>query len=298
MQTIREQIIKHRANHGDAQRLFHGRGHCFQGYDDLVIDFYPPVVMVILYRRRDDLWLNDLCRLLKEELPDCQAIYLQERYLMGAPGRILDGTLPETLDTQEAGLLYRLRLGDAQNIGFFPDMAVGRRVIRERAQGKKVLNLFSYTCSFSVSALAGGAAQVVNLDMNRGALELGRLNHQINNIDLRKASFLAQELFRSIGKLRKLGPFDLVICDPPATQGKSFTAEKHWAKLVHKMPGLLAKGGEVFACLNAPNLPAAFLDQLFIEDAGFSLVEHFTPGDAFPEATSVGGLYMGLYRLD
>jgi 23S rRNA (cytosine1962-C5)-methyltransferase len=295
MQTVRRQIVRQRPVTGESRRLFHGRGRCFAGYDDLVIDYFAPVVMVMLYRRRAEAWLQELCRVLAEELPGQRAIYLQERFLPGAPGRLLAGTLPETVDAHEAGLRYRLRLGDAQNIGFFPDMAVGRRVIRDRAAGKKVLNLFAYTCSFSVAALSGGAVRVVNLDMNRGALELGRLNHQLNDLDLRKVGFLPQELFRSFGKLRKLGPFDLIICDPPATQGKSFTAERHWPKLLRKLPELLAPGGEVFACLNAPHLPPAFLDEQFA-GAGFAPNGSFTPGAGFPEAAPEKGVFMGLYR--
>lgn len=299
MEIIRKQIVQHRPQNGESRRLFHGRGHCFDGYDDLVIDYFFPVVVVILYRNRNESWLQSLCRILEGELPGLQAIYLQERFRSGTPGRLLTGALPETIDAEEAGLRYRLRLGDAQNIGFFPDMAVGRQVIRERAEGKAVLNLFAYTCSFSVAALAGGATRVVNLDMNRGALELGRTNHQINDIDLRKVSFLPQELFRSVGKLRRLGPFDLIICDPPATQGKSFTAERHWPKLVRKLTELLVPGGEVFACLNAPHLPPSFLDDLFVgSDLGFSLVGSFTPGEDFPEAAPERGVFMGLYCFE
>lgn len=299
MHSVRKQIIQNRPQNIECRRLFHGRGHCFDGYDDLVIDYYPPVVMVILYRNRDESWLQELCGILATELPDAQAVYLQERFLSGAPGRLLRGRLPETLDAIESGLRYRLRLGDAQNVGFFPDMAIGRQVVRDKSAEKTVLNLFSYTCSFSVAALAGGAAKVVNLDMNRGALELGRTNHLINGIDLRKASFLPQELFRSIGKLRRLGPFDLIICDPPATQGKSFTAERHWPKLVRKLPELLTSGGEVFACLNAPHLPARFVDDLFIDsDLGFALVNSYSPGEQFPETSPERGVYMGLYRLN
>ncbi|HKJ05427.1 MAG TPA: class I SAM-dependent methyltransferase [Geopsychrobacteraceae bacterium] len=299
MQVVQEQIALHCPENGESRRLFHGRGHCFEGYDDLVIDYFHPVIMVILYRQRAEDWLQGLCRLLENELPGHQAIYLQERFRAGSPGRLLSGSLPGFVDAEEAGLRFRLRLGDAQNIGFFPDMAVGRRIVRERAGGKAVLNLFSYTCSFSVAALAGGATQVVNLDMNRGALELGRLNHQLNDLDLRKASFLPQELFRSFGKLRKLGPFDLIICDPPATQGKSFTAERHWQKLVRKLPELLKEGGEVFACLNAPHLPSSFLDDLFcVVNSGFSHINSFTPGGDFPEAVPDRGVFMSLYRFD
>jgi 23S rRNA (cytosine1962-C5)-methyltransferase len=299
MQILHDEIVQHLTHSGEARRLFHGRGQCFAGYDDLVIDYFPPVIMVILYRQRPQAWLDDLTQLLVTILPnEPRAILLQERFLTNGPSRLLQGTLPETTDAIETGLRYRLRLGEAQNIGFFPDMAVGRKLVRERAAGKRVLNLFAYSCSFSVAALAGGATQVVNLDMNRGALELGKLNHHINNIDLRQASFLPMEFFRSVSKLRKIGPFDLVICDPPASQGKSFTAEQHWPRLIRKLPGLVNPGAEVLACLNAPDLGPDYLNELFethipaAEEVGL-----FTPGEDFPEAHREQGVTLHLYHL-
>jgi len=299
MQIIRNEITKHLPSSGEARRLFHGRGRCFTGYDDLVIDFFPPVVMVILYRQRPQAWLDELAQTLITTLPDqLEAILLQERFLTNSPSRLLQGTLPEELVALEAGLSFRLRLGEAQNAGFFPDMAIGRQLVRERAKGKRILNLFAYSCSFSVAALAGGAAQVVNLDMNRGALELGKLNHRINNIDLRQASFLPLEFFRSLSKLRKLGPFDLVICDPPASQGRSFTAERHWPKLIRSLPGLVSSGGEILACLNTPDLGPDYLDGLFAEYIpAAEKLGLFTPGQDFPEAQQECGVNLHLYRL-
>ncbi len=304
MQIIHDEIIRHLPRSGEARRLFHGRGQCFAGYDDLLIDYYPPVVMVILYRQRPQVWLDELTQLLGTVLSETMlhdgplAILLQERFLTNSPSRLLQGTLPEATDAMEAGLLYRLRLGEAQNIGFFPDMAVGRRLVGERAADKRILNLFAYSCSFSVAALVGGATQVVNLDMNRGALKLGKLNHRINHIDLRQASFLALELFRSLSKLRKLGPFDLVICDPPASQGKSFTAERHWPKLIRSLPSLVNPGGEVLTCLNAPNLGPDFLDGLFTTHIpAAEKIGLFTPGDDFPEANVASSVSLHLYRL-
>jgi 23S rRNA (cytosine1962-C5)-methyltransferase len=299
MQIIHDEIIKHLPHADESRRLFHGRGQCFAGYDDLVIDYFPPVVMVILYRQRPQTWLDELVQLLIATLPNRpQAILLQERFLANGPSRLLQGTLPEHIEAREAGLSFRLRLGEAQNIGFFPDMAAGRKLVRERAKDKRVLNLFAYSCSFSVAALAGGATQVVNLDMNRGALELGKLNHRLNGIDLRQASFLPLEFFRSLSKLRKIGPFDLVICDPPASQGKSFTAEQHWPKLVRTLPKLVSSGGEILACLNAPNLGPDYLDDLFAETIPEAEnLGLLTPGEDFPEANLACGVILHLYRL-
>lgn len=300
MQTIHNEIIRHLPRATETRRLFHGRGGCFAGYDDLVIDYFPPVVMVILYRPRPSAWLGELVRLLEATLPESpEAILLQERFLHNGPSRLLQGALPDPLEARENGLAFRLRLGEAQNVGFFPDMAVGRQWVRDSAHGKRILNLFAYSCSFSVAALAGGAAQVTNLDMNRGALELGKLNHRINHIDLRRASFLALEFFRSLSKLRKIGPFDLVICDPPASQGKSFTAERHWPKLVRSLPGLIKPEGEILACLNAPDLGPDYLDALLAAHIPAAKKQSLLrPGADFPEALAERGVSLHLYRLD
>jgi 23S rRNA (cytosine1962-C5)-methyltransferase len=299
MQIIHDEIIQHLPSKGESRRLFHGRGHCFSGCEDLLIDYFPPVVLVTLYQERPQAWLEELTETLTTTLPEQpQAILLQERFLPKGPSRLLRGALPEDIEAQEAGFSFRLRLGETQNIGFFPDMATGRKLVRERATGKRVLNLFAYSCSFSVAALSGGATQVVNLDMNRGALELGKRNHQLNNIDLRKASFLPLEFFRSISKLKKIGPFDLVICDPPASQGKSFTAEQHWPKLVRTLPKLTSSGGEVLACLNAPHLSPDYIDNLFAEIIPTAEnLGMFTPGEDFPEADLACGVTLHLYRL-
>lgn len=94
-------------------------------------------------------------------------------------------------------------------------MRYGRKWVLENSKNKRVLNLFAYTCGFSVSAIAGNAQSVVNLDMAKAALSKGRVNHQLNEHDLRKVRFLGYDLFKSWGKVKKFGPYDLIIIDPP-----------------------------------------------------------------------------------
>ena len=106
---------------------------------------------------------------------------------------------------------------------------MARQWVADHSQNSRVLNLFAYTCSFSVAAIAGGAQQVVNVDMSRSALQRGRENHRLNQLDERRSTYLAVELFRSFSKLRKLGPFDLIICDPPGDQGDSFSSGQRLA---------------------------------------------------------------------
>jgi len=299
MKLIRSEINKRVHCGSESCRLFHGRGHSFPGYEDVLIDWFQPVILITLYCSRDDAWLEELVTLLLSSLSRVEVVILQQRYLPDSPSCILFGDLSEDINAVEDGLKYRLRLNSAQNIGFFLDMAQGRRLIASRVEGKKVLNLFSYSCSFSVTAIASGATQVVNLDMNRGALQLGRLNHQLNNLDLRKASFLPLEVFRSFSKLRKLAPFDMIICDPPDAQGQNFQPHRDWPKLVQKLPPLLSSGGEIVFCLSSPNLSSQALQQLVRTSAHTAqLLKIYYSDDCFPEKNPDNGLNILHYRVD
>ena len=298
MKLIQAEIIRKGFIGNDSRRLFHGRGHFFPGYEDIVIDWFSPVVLVTLYKQRDEVWLERLVVMLRSQIGTLEAVILQKRYFQDSPSHILFGELPAEINAVESGLNYRLRLNSAQNIGFFIDMAQGRDLVKKISVGKKVLNLFSYSCGFSVAALAVGASQVVNLDMNRGALELGRLNHRINNQDLRKVSFLQLELFRSFSKLRKLAPFDLIICDPPAEQGDNFLPQRDWSKLVRKLPELLKPEGEMLICLSSPYLTSDFIQPLFKEFHPQSrLLQTLYSGDDFPDICVDKGLNILLYKF-
>ena len=295
---IKAEIKKRFAGRSESGRLFHGRGHCFPGLEDVLVDWYDPVMLVTLYQQRSELWLRELVELLTAELDGVKTIVLQERFLKYSPSRILFGSLPEDVYALENGLKYRLCLNQSQNIGFFPDMSAARAFVKKRAAGRKILNLFAYSCSFSVAAIAGGAHQVVNLDMSCNALTLGRLNHQINSLDQRKASFMALEIFRSFSKLRKLAPFDLIICDPPAEQGKNFRAEKDWPKLVRKLPSLLRAGGEMMLCLSSPHLSPKYLENLISKNCPQAqLLQTFQAGIGFPEIDQEKGLNVLFYRI-
>ena len=134
------------------------------------------------------------------------------------------------------------------------------------APGARVLNLFAYTCAFSVAALQGGAAHVVNIDMARGAIATGQQNHQLNGLH-GGAAFLAHDIFHSWGKITRAGPYELVIVDPPSYQKGSFVATKDYARLMRRLPDLLAPGGHALLCLNAPELSMGFLRGLVDEHA-------------------------------
>jgi 23S rRNA (cytosine1962-C5)-methyltransferase len=291
MHIIKTEIAAHLPLDGQARRMFHGRGRAFPGYQDLLVDSYGSLIWVTLFAERQAAWLAQLGDMLRGMQPEAECIVVQRRDLPQAPLEFLYGQLPLQAQAHEAGLSYLLRPQGGQNIGFFIDMAAGRALVRKLAAGKKILNLFAYSCSFSVVALAAGAQQVINVDMNRGALELGRKNHLHNGLDMRAATFLPLEIFRSISRLRKLGPFDLIICDPPFSQGRNFTADSHWPKLVARLGQLLAPRGEVIACLNAPHMTPVDLRQIFATKLpAHTEISCVGPGADFPEAEQARGL--------
>lgn len=245
---------------GDACRLFHGRGRTFPGYQQLSIDYFHPVVLITLFSAVEEQCLHSLVAEVRGivEAEGVSAIALQERYAEGAPLQLLWGELPHKPAALEAGLRYGIQMGGRQNLGFFLDMAVARQWLSERAQGKRVLNLFAYTCAFSVVARAAGATRVVNLDMSASALRQGQQNHQRNGI-FDGAQFLSHDLFKSWGKLRRLGPFDLLVVDPPSRQPGSFVADRDYSRVLQKLPALCAPAAELLLCLNSPHLETDFL---------------------------------------
>jgi 23S rRNA (cytosine1962-C5)-methyltransferase len=186
-------------------------------------------------------------------------ICLQHRQGRGNRTTVVMGEVPEEIVVEEAGLQYLVAPLRNQNVGLFLDMAPTRAWVRAHSEGRRVLNLFAYTCAFSVAALAGGARSVVNVDMSRPALDWGIRNHRMNGQDPRRASMLAHNLFKSWQKLKTLGPFDLIVIDPPTNQRGSFNAEKQYAQVLKRLPDLSAAGADVIAALNSPFLNADFL---------------------------------------
>ncbi|WP_061011934.1 class I SAM-dependent methyltransferase [Photobacterium leiognathi] len=250
----------------EVRRLFHGRGRCWQGLEQITVDWLQGQVLVSLFKEPSPEFLAELTTLLNKmtETAEWQnngatSLLLQHRDRLGSPMDVIWGEASEYQDVIESGLVYKLDLGRKQNNGLFLDMRFGRDWVREQAEGKRVLNLFAYTCGFSIAAIAGGAEHVVNLDMAKAALNRGRDNHHLNKHDLKKVSFLGHELFKSWGKVRKYGPYDLIIIDPPSFQKGSFALTKDYQKILRRLPELLTENGTVLACVNDPSITSDFL---------------------------------------
>ncbi len=157
-------------------------------------------------------------------------------------------------------------------------MAPGRAWLRERAAGKRVLNLFSFTCAFSVAALAGGAERVVNIDLSRPALALGQANQAANGFGAADVHYLPHNVFRSWKKLHSLGRYDLIVADPPSAQKGSFQVERDYAKVLRRLPKLLAPEAELLICLNAPWLEREWLQALVADNLPGATLAAVLPG--------------------
>ena len=302
----------------DTCRIFHGRGGLYAGCEQWTLDVYPPVFVLTSFATTTDEQLATVGAALQARwqqiAPPDQAQSLnwvfQQRGQAARPQArsdtlLMAGSVPDPHIVTEGPALFLVRVLRGQNHGLFLDMAEGRRWVREFAadfrqsegRGAKVLNLFAYTCAFSVAALQGGAAHVTNLDMARGALATGQQNHQLNGLAPQGASFLAHDLFNSWGKVTRGCPYDLVIADPPSYQKGSFVATKDYARLLRRLPDLLAPGGRALLCLNAPELPWAWLREQVDEHApGLQLIERLAHPPAFADVDADRALKVGAYR--
>lgn len=288
----------------DAERIFHGRGGLYPGCEHWVLDAFPPVLVLTSFKPVTQEELETLQASLSQRwaqiAPNAPLNWVFQNRHDGEPDtRLMAGQVPEPHDVTEEGARFRVHVLKGQNHGLFLDMAAGRRWVREQATVNpklRVLNLFAYTCAFSVVALKAGALQVVNVDMSQGAMTIGQKNHQLNGLT-QGASFLVHDIFKTWGKISRSGPYDLIIVDPPSFQKGSFIATKDYAKLMRRLPDLLMPGGQAMLCLNAPELGTAFLQDQMKEFAGeLDFVQRLANPITFGDVSTDRSLKVLIYR--
>jgi 23S rRNA (cytosine1962-C5)-methyltransferase len=202
--------------------------------------------------------------------------------------------IPDSFLVHEHDLHFRVQLNNRQHTGLFLDQCDSRRRIAKSAKGNRVANLFAFTCSFSVYALAAGAEVVFSVDLAAGCLKHGRENVTLNQLEKTgNAKFIKEDtrkwLARQIRKKKNDGlgfsPFDLIICDPPvfaaAGKGKCFHVEKEWPGLARDVHTILANDGEALFSNNHQAGSEAFYYNCLKEI--FSEVTRLKPPLDFPQ---------------
>jgi len=232
----------------DSCRLFNGRMQSDIKLRHITIDRYGPLLLITTYSH------HHIAESLLEQFSTqgITNICWRQRTGKKTTWKFLRGEKLESLVIEEDNLKFELRFSERQNIGLFLDMANIRSYIKHNIEGKKVLNLFAYTCSFSIAAIAGRAAEVTNVDMKSTFLSWGRKNHLLNGQSTECFKFLKHNILKSLGGYIKRGPFDLVIIDPPSYQPGGFKLKEDYPKILKKIDKLITPQGEALICSNDP----------------------------------------------
>lgn len=184
--------------------------------------------------------------------PDClvvkERLSSSGRSLENPPMEVLIGSESDSVGTVfEGPAQFHVDLLDTVNPGLFLDMRSIRLEVGSRCKDRRFLNLFSYTCSFSVHARLGGALQATNADISGKILDKGRMNFALNGLDLRPGEFFKGNAVEYVHWAQKKGlKFDGIVLDPPSFarfKGTNFNVREHLMPLVADCASLLNPGG-------------------------------------------------------
>ncbi|SLJ96188.1 23S rRNA m(5)C-1962 methyltransferase [Enterobacter sp. NFR05] len=133
-----------------------------------------------------------------------------------AQGPVVGELPPDLLPIQENGMKLYVDIKAGHKTGYYLDQRDSRLATRRYVADKRVLNCFSYTGGFAVSALMGNCRQVVSVDTSQEALDIAKKNVELNKLDLSKAEFIRDDVFKLLRKYRDQGEtFDVIVMDPP-----------------------------------------------------------------------------------
>lgn len=245
------------APHESAFRLFNG---FTEGEPDLVVDLYASTLLIHNYADdtiRGKSIAEHAVQFLQDQLSWLRAGIIKTRNSQSQEerrGQLLFGEKPDTR-IKEHGVWYSVDLTMNRDASFYLDTRNLRKWLIEHMQDKTVLNTFAYTGSLGVAALAGGAKRVVQHDLNRQFLNVGKTSYTLNGFPIPRQDFIAADFFTLTAKLKRTSEtFDCVIIDPPffSTTSKGKVDQVHEsARLINKVRPLIRDGGMLVAINNA-----------------------------------------------
>lgn len=132
-------------------------------------------------------------------------------------GQYQSGGGGEDFVVHEGGLLFLVNLQAHLDTGLFLDHRLTRARVRDLAKGRRMLNLFAYTGSFSVYAAAGGAASTLSVDMSNTYLVWAGRNLRLNGLETPQHARVRADVFTWLRAAEGEGQrFDLAVLDPPS----------------------------------------------------------------------------------
>lgn len=249
----------------NAYRLANGAG---DGMPGLVVDVYDQHAVVSLYGDEavaaEDVVLDVVASLgfagvYVKRRPKQANELVDPRQTELAPAEAARGrSAPESFEVVENGMHFEVRLGDGLSTGLFLDQRRARRRVREMSAGKRVLNLFAYTCGFGVAAALGGAADVTDVDVSGAALDRGARNQSLNGVTGKR---LRADCFDFLARAGRQGRrYDLIVCDPPTyatTKKRRWKSGTQWVDLARACVAIAAPGAHLLLSSNDSRMPQA-----------------------------------------
>lgn len=194
------------------------------------------------------------------------------------------GEQGEDFEVTEGHLRFIVNLGAYLDTGLFLDHRLTRRMVADRARGKRFLNLFAYTGSFTVYAAAGGAEATVSVDLSNTYLEWARRNLALNGLMSPRHRFVREDVFVFLDRAVREGErYDLVVMDPPSFSNSKRMADvldvqRDHGLLIRKCRQLLSPGGQLFFSTNLRSFrldPALGSDPLVKDISQTTIPEDF-----------------------
>ncbi len=297
LQNLEENIsINLKDKTDEIKRVFHGRGNFYDNFSFLTVDSLDNTLFATFYEENSE--ELEIIKILKNLTlsNNFQNLIVQRKYKNSDFFESIYGEIPENFYAIENGLKYKIDFRN-RNIGLFFDMKNTREYIKNISKNKSILNLFSYTCAFSVTSIFGGASKVVNIDMGKNSLSIGRQNHHINVLETKNVKFLPHNILKSFGRIKSESPFDIIIIDPPSFQKGSFVATNDYVKIVKRLDSFSNKGSLIVACLNDPFLTSSYLKEIFKEFApDFKFIKRIENPKEFVSNSDENGLKVLIFE--
>jgi 23S rRNA (guanine2445-N2)-methyltransferase / 23S rRNA (guanine2069-N7)-methyltransferase len=244
---------------------------CYRLYDrdvpeiPLVVDRYEECLHLAEYERPHDRspaehadWLDLMAKTAAETLgvPKNNVFMKRRERQSGANQYERFSDQGRFFQVHEGGLTFRVNLSDYLDTGLFLDHRITRSLVKEAAAGKRFLNLFGYTGSFTVYAAAGGAETTTTVDLSNTYLDWANDNLRLNGLAGAEHRFVRDDVLGFL-KFHRAGPaYDLAVVDPPTFSNSKKTddiwdIQRDHVELLNRVVELISRGGVIYFSTNS-----------------------------------------------